>query len=100
MVSLAASGAERAGRGAAPLRARMDRKAGTLVGLGARSSDPVLWRTGFSLGIGLLPARFGLLAMGMDKLRAVFISGHPIAALSGLFRRRLRGWRLWPRPRA
>src|SRR6185295_4301996 len=100
MVSVAAFGAERAGRWAAPLSARMDRKSGALGGLGACASDSVLWRTGFSLGVGLRPAGVGLFAGGMDKLRAIVISSQPSAALSGLFLCRLRGWRLWPRPRA
>src|SRR5690348_7613399 len=100
MVSVAASGAERAGRRAAPLGARMDRKLGAVGRLGARPSDQVLRRTRFTLGIGLRPAGAGLFAMGMDKLWAVFISSQPGAALSGLFLCRLRGRRLWPRPRA
>ena len=36
----------------------------------------------------------------MDELRAVLVPTQPGAALSGLFLRRLRGRRLWPRPRA
>ena len=100
MVSVAASGAERAGGRAASLRARMERKPGAPGGIGARPSDPILCRAGRGVGAGLRAAGFGLFAMGMDKLRAVFISAQPGAALSGLFLRRLRGRRLWPRPRA